>query len=96
MPRVDFFNAGVVDFDFIRRDRASFEARWPQRQHVILSIDEIAVDPNRKFAFARYTVEFHVVRAGDKKSGITRLMMAIGSFDSQPRIHAIREVVKHY
>ncbi len=74
----------------------SFEARWPQRKHVILSIDEIAVDPQRKFAFARYTIEFHVARAGDEKYGITRLMVAIGNFDSQPRIHAVREVVKHY
>ena len=95
-PRVDFFRAGVVDHDFIRRDRARFEARWPQRKHVILSIDEIAVDPQRKFAFARYTIEFHVARAGDEKHGITRLMVAIGNFDSQPRIHAVREVVKHY
>ncbi len=91
--KVDYFSAGVVDHKFILKDRKYFEKKWPERDYRIISIDEITVDPNKKFAAARYTAEYLVRRPGDEKSGTTKIVILLGSFDIQPRIYAIKEWV---
>lgn len=91
--KVDYFGAGVVDHAFILKDRTYFESRWPDRTYKIISVDEISVDPNKKFAAARYTIEYLIKRPGDQKSGTSKVTVLFGSFNVQPRIYAIKEWV---
>jgi hypothetical protein len=91
--RVDYFSAGVVDHDFIMGDRLRFETRWPEESYTIVSIDQIAVEPDRTSAVARYTLAYTVRRPGDQRSGTSQNYVLLGSFDSQPRVYAIKEWV---
>ena len=94
--RVDFFADGIVDHAYILRDRLRFESRWPNRKYTIRSIDEIAVAPDRTYVIARYTVDFHVSRGEDSRDGTTHVAVLIGSFNAQPRVHAVKEWVQHH
>jgi len=91
--RVDYFGAGVVDRDFIKKDRVYFESRWPSRRYSIAKVNQIAIAPDGTYVVARYTVEYHVTRPGDSRSGKSDVAVVIGSFNSQPRVHSIKEWV---
>lgn len=91
--RVDYFKSGIVDQSFIVSDQAKYEKRWPIRYYKLLSVDEIAVAPDRTFAIVRYTLEFHVSRDIEVRKGQAKAAIVIGSFNSLPRIHAIKEWV---
>jgi hypothetical protein len=89
--RVDYFKSGIVDRSFIVSDQAKYEKRWPIRYYKLLSVDEIAVAPDRAFAIVRYTLEFHVSHKNEVRAGQSKAAIVIGSFNSISRIHAIKE-----
>lgn len=91
--RVDYFGAGIVGHDFILKDRQRFEKRWPTRKYSLRSVDEIEVAADRAYAMARYTIEYKVNRDLESRSGVSQVALVIGSFNVQPRIHAIKEWV---
>lgn len=93
---VDYFSAGVVDHNFILRDRSRFDSYWIIQNYSLTSIDEIEVSANKKFAVARYTVRFAVKsRTGKEKSGTSKYVVLIGGFGLSPKIHLIKEWVSH-
>jgi hypothetical protein len=92
--QVDYFDAGTVDHAYIFEDRKRFEQRWPYRRYDLLSVDETAIDPAGKWATARYTIAYEVKRAGRTSTGKAKVALVLGSFDGQPRIHAIKEWVR--
>jgi hypothetical protein len=94
--KVDYFNAGVVDRKFIKKDRRRFEKHWHHIEYKLLSIDEIAVDSNEALASVRYTIAFEVQRPGKRKTGTSQVAILIGDFYGQPRIYAIKEWVTHH
>lgn len=92
--KVDYFKSGTVDHKFILADQARYEKRWPIRSYKVRAIDEIAVAPDRTYVFARYTIDFRVSRDSEVRTGSSQVAVLIGSFNSQPRIHAIKEWVQ--
>lgn len=91
---VDYFKSGVVNHSFIVKDRKRYEARWPSRRFDLISIDQIGVATDKSYVVARYTLKFIVSRPGDTRQGFSHVAVLIGSFDSQPRIHSIKEWVE--
>jgi hypothetical protein len=91
---VDYFKSGTVDHKFILADQARYEKRWPIRSYKVRAIDEIAVAPDRSYAIARYTIDFRVSRDAEVRTGSSKVAVVIGSFNSQPRIHAIKEWIQ--
>lgn len=90
---VDYFSAGVVDHKFIQKDRKKFEKKWTEIKYNIISVDEIAVSSDRKYAAARYTLEYFVKWGDKQRSGTSEVAILIGSLNSQPRIYSIKEWV---
>lgn len=93
---VDYFSAGVIGHDFILKDRNRFNSYWVNQNYSLVSIDEIEIASNKKFAVARYTVRFAVKsRTGKEKSGTSKYVVLIGGLGAIPKIHLIKEWVSH-
>ena len=91
---VDYFTFGAQDHNFILRERARFEERWPTRHYTLRSFDDIEISTSGHYAAIRYTIDYSVSRAGKQRSGTSKVAVLIGDFDSQPRIYAIKEWVE--
>jgi S1-C subfamily serine protease len=91
---VDYYEWGVVDRERIRKDKAYFFRRWPQRHYTIILPVEISPMPDKSGVFVRYRFDFEVAneRGRVKGSGDLGLFLKRGS--DGLRIAAIKEWVK--
>lgn len=91
--KVDYYKAGVVSRNYIRKDMLRYMKKFPSRFYRLKGIKKIDLDSSGGLAAVLYTIEFEVSNEKKIITGIADNAILIGNLDYQPKIYGIKEWV---
>ena len=69
---VDYYSAGVVSKDFIRKDREYFNKRWPKRTYTIIGEVQTANTSYEDEKTVQFTYDYYVQRENKSMRGTAK------------------------
>src|SRR6516225_10281960 len=93
-PVVDYYDKGVVDESFVRRDLAEYRRRWPRRRYELFGspIAHLGSHPNQYTV--RYSLGFLVADHQSQLRGRSSVTVTVEDNDGTYHITGIREIVE--
>jgi len=92
-PNVDYYDKGIVDDDFIRKDVTDFRRRWPRRKYDLLS-NPVAHGEGRPDQYVvTYRTAFELGDRRDEVRGTSDVTVVVQDNDGTYRIVSIQENV---
>lgn len=93
--KVDYYSAGVVGKDFIRKDREYFSKRWPKRTYTIMGGVQTANTSYDDEKIVQFTYDYHVERENKSMRGTAKNSIRVKKIDNVLKIIGEKqEVVK--
>ena len=93
-PQVDYYDKGVVGYDFIAKDRATYARKWPQRQYQMIpgSLRVSSRSPNEYSVTFEFT--FLVANGSKRKSGRGATQVILQESNGLFLVVGVKEVVR--
>ena len=88
--RVDYFDSGKVDRDFIRRDQANYYRKWPSRNFKLTNQPEVEVVGDDT-ATVRFRLQYALRNDEQSAKGETENLVRVRRTDGGLKIVSIRE-----
>ena len=90
-PRVDFYSAGLVSEDFVRKEISKQRKRWPSRKYELIpdSLEIIDIDGNEFRLKLQFS--YSVRRPGKQASGEAELFLNLISENGKILVRSVKE-----
>jgi hypothetical protein len=92
--KVNYFDHGWVDRDFIATDVANYRKRWPIRRYSIISGPDVVYAPGQDMHSATYRIWFEVQSPEKRREGIASDELLIGQIGDRFFICAINQTIE--
>ena len=93
-PRVSYYDKGVVDDSFVRKDLAEYRRRWPRREYQLFDSPVARAGSHPNQYMVKYRLGFMVADRQRELRGASSVTVVIEDDDGTYRISGIREVVE--
>lgn len=90
-PKVDYYDRGVRDIDFIRADLAALRKRWTERYYVITSVDQLGVDADKALGTATVNFRFALFNGDKFYRGDASTFLVFDLSVKHPKVILVRE-----
>ncbi|MEA3188050.1 MAG: hypothetical protein QOD99_1880 [Chthoniobacter sp.] len=88
---LDYFDDGVVNLDFVKRDIKSYYKRWPQRKYEVANLEPSVVPAHPEQIALKFRLKFKVQNAQHTVTGQTENVFTLKAEGSNYKIVAVRE-----
>jgi len=92
--KVNYFDHGWVDRDFIATDVANYRKRWPIRRYSIISGPDVVRAPGQDMHSATYRIWFEVQSPEKRREGIASDKLLISQIGDRFFISAINQTIE--
>jgi Trypsin-like peptidase domain len=93
-PTVNYYDKGVVDDSFVRKDLADYRRRWPRREYQLLDSPVAHAGSRPNQYLLSYKLGFLLQDRRRELGGISSVSVTVEDDDGTYRITGIREVVE--
>jgi Trypsin-like peptidase domain len=93
-PKVNYYDKGAVDGDFIRKDIAELRRRWPRRDFQLLDSPVARLGPGENQFLVTYRVNFVMGDRRNDPRGISDVTVLIQDNDGTYSVLAVHEIIE--
>ena len=90
-PKVNYYDKGVVDEAFIRRDMSEFRRRWPRREYQLFNKPVARAGPGPNQYLVSYRIGYTLADRRSETRGISNVTILVQDDDGTYSILAVRE-----
>ena len=91
-PKVNYYDEGVVDEAFIRRDISELRRRWPRREYQLLRKPVARAGPNPNQYLVNYRIGYTLANRRSEARGISNVTILVQDDDGTYSVLAVREI----
>ena len=90
-PKVNYYDKGVVDEAFLRRDMSEFRRRWPRREYQLVNKPVAHAGPGPNQYLVSYRIGYKLADRRSETRGISNVTILVQDDDGTYSILAVRE-----
>jgi hypothetical protein len=93
-PMVNYYDKGVVDDSFVRRDLAEYRRRWPRREYQLFDSPVVRAGSHPNQYTVSYRLGFVMADRQRELRGTSSVTVSVQDNDGTYRITGVREIVE--
>ena len=93
-PEVNYYDKGVVDEAFIRRDIAELRRRWPRREYQLFNKPVARAGPGPNQYLVSYRIGYTLADRRSEVRGISNVTMLVRDNDGTYSVLAVHEIIE--
>ena len=93
-PKVDYYDKGIVDADFIRQEISEFWRRWSRREYQLFDDPVARTGPEPNQFLVAYRVEYVLRGRRNELRGISTVTVLIKDNDGTYSVLAVHEIIE--
>ncbi|MBV8353430.1 MAG: trypsin-like peptidase domain-containing protein [Verrucomicrobia bacterium] len=93
-PKVNYYDKGLVDEVFIRRDISEFRRRWPRREYQLFNRPVARAGPRPHQYYVGYRIGYMLRDHRDEVHGISDVTILVQDDDETYSVLAVHEIIE--
>jgi hypothetical protein len=93
-PKVNYYDKGLVDDAFVRRDISEFRKRWPRREYQLFNRPVARAGPVPHQYYVGYRIGYVLKDHGREVHGISDVTILVRDDDETYSVLAVREIIE--
>jgi hypothetical protein len=93
-PKVNYYDKGLVDDAFVRRDVSEFRKRWPRREYQLFNRPVARAGPVQHQYYVGYRIGYVLKDHGREVHGISDVTILVRDDDETYSVLAVHEIIE--